>query len=72
MESFFWISIKIIWNTRNESYHCFFVAVYKLNEAKIILVYSLLNPDPLMLLKLLLLMNLAALHDFSHLIDWYH
>jgi hypothetical protein len=68
MESFLRICVKIIGNSGYEPDHGFFVTISQFNETKIILVYTLFDSYPLMLLKLLLLNYLTAFHNLRHFI----
>jgi len=56
----------------NQPHGGFSVAFDLLNETEIVFVNAAFDSNPLVLLESLLLKDLAALHDFSHLVDGDH
>ena len=72
MDILVWISVKVIWYSGYQSHHGFLVVFGAFNQAKVVLVNTAFDSDPLVLLESFLLLHLTAFHDFCHFVDGDH
>lgn len=72
VQSLRYIMVEVFRDPGDQSNHGLLVAIYGLDQPKVIFVDSTLDSDPLMLLESLLDGDFASLHDLSHFVDRNH